>query len=108
MLKLINYIYYLYKRNNWLLDFSHFYKDFDDIKIDKPIFLLGVQGGGLTLISRTIRRQKNIVSVTGNNNYWYGADEMQNVLWPILPSQFTGIKHKFPSNKNFITPRGWL
>lgn len=91
-----------------MLDFSFYFKDVEELKIDRPIFLLGVQGGGLTLVSRMLRRNKSIVSVTGNYNYWYGADEMQNVLWPLLPPELTGIKHRFPSDKDFISPRGWL
>lgn len=91
-----------------MLDFSYYFRNFKEIKIDRPIFLLGVQGGGLTLISRMLRRNKNVVSVSGNYHYWYGADEMQNVLWPILPPELSGIKHKFPTKKKFIKPRGWL
>jgi hypothetical protein len=106
--KITNFIYYIYKRNNWIFDLPCCFKNFRNIKINQPIFLLSIQGGGSTLISRILRRNKDIVSVTGNNYYWYGADEMQNVLWPLLPSQLSGIKHKFPSRKKFIKPRGWL
>ncbi len=104
----LNWLYYVYRRNNWMLDLSRFYKDFGDIKIDRPIFLLGTQGGGLTLISRMLRRNERVVSVTGDHHYWTGADEMQNVLGPILPPELTGIKHKAPPDEVFSTPRGWL
>lgn len=106
--KAINWLYYVYRRNNWMLDISRLFKDFEEINIDRPIFLLGTQGGGLTLIARILRRNQHVVSVTGNYLYWSGADEMQNVLGPILPRQLTGIKHKVPRDDNFPPPRGWL
>lgn len=103
-----NNIYYAYKRNNWMLDLSRFYKNYKDKSINSPIFLLGVQGGGLSLVSRMLRRNDKVVSVTGDSNYWTGADEMQNVLGPILPAEFTGIKHKVPPHPKIGKPRGWL
>ena len=108
LFRALNFACYLYRRNNWMLDLSRYLSDFDSISIDRPIFLLGTQGGGLTLISRMLRRNPQVVSVTGNHNYWSGADEMQNVLGPILPPELTGIKHKAPSDDVFSTPRGWL
>lgn len=104
----LNKAYYAYKRNNWMLDFSRLWGDFSHVNIDSPIFLLGTQGGGLTLISRMLRRNKNVVSVTGDHEYWAGADEMQNVLGPLLPASLTGITHKAPPDQVFDTPRGWL
>jgi len=59
--------------------------------IDRPIFLLGVQGGGLTLVARMLRRHPYAVSVTGNSTYWAGPDEMQNVMGPYLPGELTGV-----------------
>ena len=106
--RFLNFAYYVYRRNNWMFDLSRYYRDFNEIEIEKPVFLLGTQGGGLTLISRMLRRNKNVVSVTGDHQYWSGADEMQNVLGPILPPELTGIKHKAPSDEVFLTPRGWL
>lgn len=104
----LNFSYYAWKRNNWIFDFRRYIDDYSEVKIDRPIFLLGVQGGGLTLISRMIRRNEKVVSVSGNYKYWAGADEMQNVLGPILPKQFTGIKHKVPYHPEIGKPRGWL
>lgn len=104
----LNWLYYGWKRNNWMLDLSRFVQDFDHVDIDRPIFLLGTQGGGLTLISRILRRHEDVVSVSGNCRYWSGADEMQNVLGPILPPELTGIKHKVPEHPDYPSPRGWL
>lgn len=55
------------------------------VPVDRPLFLLGTQGGGLTLMSRVLRRHPAAVSVTGDHRYWTGSDEMQNVLSRALP-----------------------
>lgn len=103
-----NFFYYIYKRNNWMLDFSRFWKDFEDVKIDRPVFLLGFHGGGTTLISRMIRRNEDFVSVSGNYRYWAGADEMQVVLGQMLPPELAGIRHKIPSTTKLKAPTHWL
>ncbi len=59
--------------------------DLTEIPVEKPVFLLGTQGGGLTLISRVLRRHPSAISVTGDSSYWVGSDEMQNVLSDVLP-----------------------
>lgn len=48
----------------------------DDISIDRPIFVLGTQGGGLTLLTRMIRRHPSVVMVGGGPSFWTGNDEM--------------------------------
>ncbi|WP_082232887.1 sulfotransferase family protein [Halobacillus massiliensis] len=106
--EITNNLYYAYKRNNWMVDFSRYYKKYIDLNLNSPIFLLGLQGGGLSLVSRMLRRNDKVVSVTGDSKYWTGADELQNVLGPILPPEFTGIKHKVPPHPEFDKPRGWL
>ena len=108
MKSLINYIWYVYRRNNWLLDVSRLWRSYDSIKIRKPIFLLGTHGSGLTLISRMLRRNRRVVSVSGNYKYWSGADEMHVVLGPILPFEFTGIRHHVPDHKDFKNHTSWL
>lgn len=108
ILKTANFTCYAYRRNNWMFDLSRFLNDFSQVRVEKPVFLLGTQGGGLTLISRMLRRNPAVISVTGNHRYWAGADEMQNVLGPILPPALTGITHQAPPDELFDTPRGWL
>lgn len=103
-----NLIYYAYRRNNWIIDPSRLLYDFDSITIDRPIFLLGTHGGGLTLISRMLRRNENVVSVSGNNNYWSGADEMAVVLGRILPFELGGIKHKVPNHPYIESSAAWV
>jgi len=44
--------------------------------IDRPIFLLGLPGSGATLIGRCLRRNQQVVSMTGCSSYWTGGDEM--------------------------------
>jgi hypothetical protein len=73
----------------------------DHIPIDQPIFLLGVQGGGLTLLARMLRRHPQAVSVTGNHKYWAGPDEMQNVMGDALPAALTGLHSKIPPHPDF-------
>ena len=92
----MNRIYYLLKRESWVFDISRYLKNFNDVTIDRPIFLLGTQGSGLTLISRMLRRNKSAVSVTGNYRYWAGADEMKSVLGPILPVELKAFEHIKP------------
>ena len=75
--------------------------------IDKPIFLLGNQGGGLTLVARMLKRNENVVSTTGSNKYWAGADELQNIMGPILPKELTGLVYKAPYHKTLTAPRSW-
>ncbi|MFQ6673554.1 MAG: sulfotransferase [Fidelibacterota bacterium] len=104
---LMNRIWYLYKRNNWMVDPSRFFTSHNDVAIDRPIFLLGNQGGGLTLVSRMLRRNRSAVSATGNHRYWAGADELQNVMGPLLPAELSGIKYKAPPHPVQAPPRSW-
>ena len=103
----LNYMYYLFKRNNWMIDPRLLFKSFKSYNINKPIFLLGNQGGGLTLLSRMLRRHEDIVNCTGNKSYWTGADELHAVYGPILPFNLTGIKYKLPKHPIFNTQRSW-
>lgn len=106
----LNWLWYAYRRNNWVFDPRYLYetRQVRGTEIHSPIFFLGVQGGGLTLVSRILRRHRDVVSVTGSCRYWSGADEMQNVLGPILPPELTGIRHKLPPSATFGSVRGWV
>lgn len=104
---MLNEIMYLLRRNSWMLDPSWFLQFYHETQIDRPIFILGNQGGGLTLISRILRRNHDVVSITGNANYWSGADEMQNVMGPLLPPELTGLRHKAPYHPLLTAPRSW-
>lgn len=50
----------------------------DRVKIDRPIFILGVQGGGGTLLARCMQRNPKIVYASGNARNWSGPDEIHN------------------------------
>jgi len=85
----------------WRVHPRRFLRDLEAIPIDRPIFLLGVQGGGLTLIARILRRHPDVISVTGNASYWAGPDEMQNVMGSFLPPELTGLHHKIPPHSRY-------
>ena len=108
-LEALNFLWYLWKRNNWMLDPRSWFGKFQRVPIDRPIFLLGVQGGGLTLLSRMLRRHPDVVSVSGNHRYWSGADEMHTVFGPMLPPELTGTRYKapVPNHPVFKPPRSW-
>lgn len=108
--KRLNLLLYHYRRNNWLFEPRRFYKTHDKITIDRPVFLVGNQGGGLTLVSRMLRRHQQIISITGDHTYWAGADEMQKVMLLRLPQKlrlggrWTGGD---PLHPKFSSPRSW-
>ncbi len=78
-----------------------------DYPIDRPIFLLGTQGGGLTLLSRMLRRHSDVISAAGNSRYWSSADELQNVYGMVLPPELTGLRYKAPHHPVLTAPRSW-
>ncbi len=80
----LNHFYY--KSLPWLTP-RRFRHPLSDIDIIKPIFLLGTQGGGLTLLSRILHRSQNAVYCNGNADFWAGRDEMQNVGFRHLPKE---------------------
>lgn len=65
------------------------FKTPESITIDRPIFFVGVQSGGMTIISRMLRRHKDSVCVTGNYRYWTGGDEMAPRYPNHLPEKLT-------------------
>lgn len=93
--KLLNRPVLTYRKHRWRFHPKR-WANLDHIPIDRPVFILGVQGGGLTLLARMLRRHPRAVSVTGDNGYWAGPDEMQNVMGSFLPQQLTGLHHKVP------------
>lgn len=110
MLSKVNALYYYWRRNNWLLYPPRLFSSYEDVQIDHPIFLVGNQGDGLTLIARMLRRHEAIVSVTGNHHYWAGADEMQNVMRCRLPRslrQGGRFICKDFYHETFTPPRSW-
>ncbi len=82
-------------------------RDYSKVHINSPIFLLGISGGGLTLISRMLRRNAQVVSISGDNSYWSGPDEMAVVLGSELPFELGGIVHKLPENDLVESTANW-
>ena len=97
----------LYSRRHLWRFHPYRFASLAQIPISKPVFLLGVQGGGLTLLARMLRRVPPMVSVTGNHSYWAGPDEMQNVMGDFLPAQLTGLHAKIPFHPQY-PHRDWL
>jgi len=65
----------------------------ETIEIHKPIYLLGLQGGGLTLLGRMLRRNQLVVSCTGNWKHWCGDDEMHSLYHDELPESLRGPRY---------------
>jgi len=75
--------------------------------VDRPIFILGVQGGGLTLLTRMLRRHGSVVAGAGGPGYWSSADEIQNIYGPLLPLELAGTRWKCPDHPVFSGPYSW-
>jgi len=73
------------RKHRWRFSIGSIIKNLSNIEIDRPIFIVGTQGGGLTLVSRMLQRNCSLVTVTGDCSYWTGHDEMHNVLHSTLP-----------------------
>lgn len=66
------------RRKRYIFNIRRLYRPLDSIKIDRPVFFLGVQGGGLTLLVKAFQRHRKICFCKGNSNHWDAADnEMQ-------------------------------
>ena len=94
--KIMNYIKRIINKLNqifWHIKPSltprRLYLPLSKINIKKPIFLLGVQGGGLTLLARILHRHSKVIYCNGNSKFWAGRDEMQNNAHKSIPDIFT-------------------
>ena len=77
------------------------YLPLSKINIKKPIFILGVQGGGLTIVSRILHRHSKVIYCNGNSKFWAGRDEMQNNAFKSIPAYFTMKPSRKLSGKYF-------
>ncbi|WP_263808700.1 sulfotransferase family protein [Salinibacter sp.] len=77
----------------------------DEIKINRPIFVLGVQGGGLTLLTRMLHRNPNVVTIGGGRTYWVGNNEMDKQYIGELPEDLTlrSPRYQSPTFKTHMT-----
>lgn len=69
----------------------------DDISIDRPIFVVGVQGAGLTLLTRMMHRNENVVTIGGGRAFWTGLNEMDKHCIRDLPDALTMSSPGFQS-----------
>jgi hypothetical protein len=67
-----------YQLRRYDLNLRRVFTRLDAIPIDRPVFLLGVQGGGGTIVARTLYRHPLTVYASGNSDYWAGSDEIHN------------------------------
>lgn len=103
-------LWYHVRRSDWLWYLRRFFDDYDHVDIDRPIFLIGNQGAGLTLVSRILRRHPDVVSITGDHTYWSGAGEMQRVMVTRLPPELRlagRIVGTDPEHPRYSPPRSW-
>ena len=86
----------LYERDRWRYSVRRRLRSVDAIPLDRPIFFLGVQGAGETIVGRCLRRNRAVVSMSGNSDHWTGIDELGVVRnrMASLPSSLWGCKHR--------------
>ena len=97
---------YTARQMGWMAD-PRSWLPVPDLTIDRPVFLLGTQGGGLTLLARMLQRHPQVISGAGNCDYWTSANEIQNIYGPILPQELTGLRWKAPPHPVLTAPRSW-
>jgi hypothetical protein len=66
------------------------------VPLDRPIFVLGMQGGGTTLVARCLLRHPSVVSMSGTSDYWVATDELGFVRNRMrqLPSTLWSSAHR--------------
>jgi Sulfotransferase family len=65
-----------FHRDRWRFSARRLGAAVDDVPLDRPIFLLGTQGSGATVIGRCLRRSPAVVTVSGGWENWTGTDEL--------------------------------
>ena len=85
IIRILLKIYFSYKNQLIFLNPKNYINDKSNKNIKKPIFLLGTASGGLTIVSRIIRRHPNIISASGNSLYFYGQDEINQYYKRFIP-----------------------
>ena len=86
----------LYRRDRWRYSLRRRLPAVDRVPLDRPIFFLGVQGGGETIVGRCLRRNDAVVSMSGSSSYWTGIDELGVVRNRMaqLPTTLWGCKFR--------------
>ena len=87
------------------------------IEIDRPIFVLGTQGGGLTLLTRMMRRNPRVAMVGGGPSFWMGNDEMDKHYvghesmpddWMLRTPGHNNLRGDEEEHPEFGLERNWL
>lgn len=86
----------LYHRDRWRYSPRRRGRRVDRIPLDRPIFFLGVQGGGETIVGRCLRRSGAVVCMSGISGHWTGTDELGVVRNRMarLPKALWGCKFR--------------
>ncbi len=101
---------YVARSFGWIASPRYWFNYFragESVQIDRPVFLLGTQGGGLTLLSRMLRREGSLISGAGGPGYWTSADEIQNIYGCRLPLEFAGARWAYPDHPVLKGPLSW-
>ena len=88
----------------------------DSVPIDRPIFILGTQGGGATILARCLHRHPEAVYPSGNSNFWAGPDELHNcphlydMPEPLIHRSyhFGTVTEALPHHPRYGYQRAWL
>jgi hypothetical protein len=105
-----NTAWYHWRRSRWLLDPRRFVRRYNEVTIDRPVFFVGNQGGGLTLVVRMLRRHPHLVSIVGDHRHWSGPDEMQRVMELRLPKSLKLARVPYNvevQHARLTAPRSW-
>jgi hypothetical protein len=86
----------LRRRDRWRRSPRRLLPSVDRVPLDRPIFVLGMQGGGTTLVARCLLRHPRVVSMAGRSDYWVATDELGFVRNRMarLPSTLWSSAHR--------------
>lgn len=98
------------KERDFLLNGSGVNKYLDSINrvdVDRPVFIVGLQGGGLTLIRRILSKHADVIFCNGDRSSFWLNDEMQNEFSYYLPEEFKLFNSKYFLKGSF-QKGGWM
>lgn len=86
----------LRRRDRWRYSPTRRLRSVDRVPLDRPIFVLGLQGAGTTLVTRCLLRNRAVVSMSGNSEYWVATNELGFVRnrMAVLPRSLWSSSHR--------------
>jgi Sulfotransferase family len=86
----------LRRRDRWRYSPKRRARSVSRLPVDRPIFVLGLQGAGTTLVARCLLRHRDVVSMSGNSDYWVATDELGFVRnrMAVLPPALWSSSHR--------------